>query len=312
MTLVLYRQFIGVNMTTTAQPLNITLALVRNLITEQFPEFAHLNIEPVKIQGHDNRTFRLGPDMLVRMPTEESYALKVPKEQTLLPRLKPQLTLSIPVPLKMGTPSKDFPFPFSIYKWLEGESANSLDLDDYNLESIALQLAKFLKELQSIDSSEGPEPGLHNWYRGAHVSVYDEGARTQIAQLDKLIDSDTALKLWNKACQTQWSKPPVWIHGDVATGNILVQNGKLSGVIDFGGVGIGDPACDLVIAWTFLKGKSREIFIKEMSLDADTWLRAKAWALWKATYERCNLQDKTSIYALKQEHLIENLLLEKI
>jgi aminoglycoside phosphotransferase (APT) family kinase protein len=299
-------------MTTTDPPFNITPALVGKLIAEQFPEFAHLNIQPVKIQGHDNRTFRLGPDMLVRMPTEESYALKVPKEQTLLPQLKPHLSVPIPIPLKMGNPSKDFPFPFSIYKWLEGESANSLDLNDHNLEAIALELAKFLKELQSIESLEGPEPGLHNWYRGAHISVYDEGSRTQIAQLDGIIDSNKALKLWDAACQTKWSNDSVWIHGDFATGNILMQNGKLSGIIDFGGLGIGDPACDLVIAWTFLKGKSREIFIKEMSLDADTWLRAKAWALWKATYEVCNSQDKTNSYALKQGQVIRELLKEKI
>lgn len=291
---------------------NITLGLVRKLIAEQFSEFAHLNIQPVKIQGHDNRTFRLGPDMLVRMPTEESYALKVSKEQALLPQLKPHLSVPIPIPLKMGNPSKDFPFPFSIYKWLEGESVNSLDLNDHSLESIALGLAEFLKQLQSIDTVEGPAPGLHNWYRGAHVSVYDEGARTQIAQLDRVIDSNKALKLWDAACQTKWSNDSVWIHGDFATGNILMQNGKLSGIIDFGGMGIGDPACDLVIAWTFLKGKPRKMFIEEMYLDADTWLRAKAWALWKATFELCNSQDKTDAYALKQGQIIKNLLEETV
>ncbi len=306
------QSYIGVNMTDIDRPFNITLALVCKLIAEQFPEFAHLNIQPVKIQGHDNRTFRLGPDMLVRMPTEESYALKVPKEQVLLPQLKPHLSVPIPIPLKMGSPSKDFPFPFSIYKWLKGESVNSLDLNAHSLESIALELAQFLKELQSIDTVEGPAPGLHNWYRGEHISVYDEGARTQIAQLDGVIDSNKALKLWDAASQTKWSNDSVWIHGDFATGNILMHNGKLSGIIDFGGLGIGDPACDLVIAWTFLKGKSRKMFIEKMSLDADTWLRAKAWALWKATFELCNSQDKADAYALKQEQLIRNLLEEKV
>jgi aminoglycoside phosphotransferase (APT) family kinase protein len=130
--------------------------------------------------------------------------------------------------------------------------------------------------------------------------------------LDGIINGDKALKLWDAACKTKWSKAPVWVHGDFAASNILVQNGKLSGIIDFGGMGVGDPACDLVITWTFLKGKSREIFIEEMSLDADTWLRAKAWALWKATYELCSSQDRTNAYALKQEQVIRELLKEKV
>ena len=295
-------------MKNTKNPFNITLGLVRKLIDDQFPEFAHIDIQPVKIQGHDNRTFRLGQGMLVRMPTEESYALKVSQEQTLLPRLRPHLTMPIPIPLRMGNPSEDFPFPFSIYNWVEGESANELDLDERSAETIAFELARFLKELQNIDTLDGPKPGPHNWYRGDHISIYDEGARFQIAQLDGVTDSKKALKLWNEACQTKWDKAPVWIHGDFAAGNILIQEGRLSGVIDFGGLGVGDPACDLVIAWTFLKGKSQEIFIKEMSLDADTWLRAKAWALWKATYELCNSPDKINPYALKQKQLIKNLI----
>lgn len=287
---------------------NITLSLVEKLIVDQFPEYAHLDIQSVKIQGHDNRTFRLGPDMLVRMPTAESYALKVSKEQQLLPRLKPYLTVPIPVPLKMGHSSDDYPFPFSIYKWIDGESANSISIDDGSLECIALDLANFLRELQSIDTSYGPVPGRHNFHRGDHVSVYDKGAQTQIAQLSGSIDSKKAMMLWEQAMLTKWQKPSVWIHGDFASGNILIQNNKLSGVIDFGGMGIGDPACDLVITWTFLKDKSREIFRQNVNMDKCTWLRARAWCLWKATYELCNVSDKASLDALKQKQIIEEVL----
>ncbi len=293
-------------MTNTHQPFNITLDLARKLIALQFPEYAHLPITSVEKQGHDNRTYRLGPDMLIRMPTAESYALKVPKEQALLPKLVSHLTVSIPVPIKMGAASQDYPYPFSIYKWLEGTSINLLILDNDCLERLASDLARFLKELQSIDDVDGPAPGQHNWWRGDHVSVYDKGTREQISELSTVINEGKALELWERACKTKWDRPSVWIHGDFAIGNILLKNSKLSAIIDFGGVALGDPACDLVIAWTFLNGKARDIFVQEMNLDEDTWLRAKAWTLWKATFELCQIADKNSPEALIQKRIIED------
>ena len=287
--------------------LEITPALARNLIAGQFPEYAHLPITSVEKQGHDNRTYRLGNDMLIRMPTAESYALKVPKEQALLPQLAPHLTVHIPVPIQMGVPSKEYPYLFSLYKWLEGKSLNLLVLDESSLEQLAFDLGKFLKELQSIKSVDGPPPGQHNWWRGDHPSVYDKGTREQIAKLSSLIEEDKALNLWERACKTKWNNLPVWIHGDFAVGNILLKEGRLSAIIDFGGMGLGDPACDLVIAWTFLKGKARHIFIKEMQLDEETWLRAKAWALWKATFELCQVKDQNIPEREVQKRIIKEV-----
>jgi aminoglycoside phosphotransferase (APT) family kinase protein len=287
-----------------------TTDLARKLIAEQFPAYASLPIVDVEKQGHDNRTYRLGEHMLIRMPTAVDYALKVPKEQELLPGLAKRLSVNIPAPIKMGKPSADYPYPFSIYKWLSGKSINLLTLVDQEKEQLAFDLAKFLKELQTITDIEGFAPGEHNWWRGDHVSVYDKGAREQIAELTNVIDAPRALGLWNRACETKWNKPPVWIHGDFAIGNILMEGGKLSAVIDFGGAAVGDPACDLVIAWTYLSGKAREIFISKMNLDPDTWLRARAWSLWKATFELCQIEDKNSPEAEVQKQIILNVLNE--
>ncbi len=268
----------------------ITAVLAAKLIAEQFPEFSHLEIKSVEIDGHDNRTFRLGDTMLIRMPSMAPYALKVLKEQEWLPKLQPHLSIPIPSPLALGQPSDDYPWHWSVYAWRDGESANALDFADHELEQVASDLAQFLKELHKIAPSNDLLPGLHNYWRGDHVSVYDAQARSQIAKLQGVIDSQAAFALWEKAISSRWHQSPLWVHGDLASGNILIKDGKLAAVIDFGGMGVGDPACDLVIAWTFFKEQSREIFKQEIGLDADTWNRARGWALWKATYELCNLK----------------------
>lgn len=290
------------------EKITINKLLAHKLIAEQFPEYASLPITDIEKQGHDNRTYRLGDHMLIRMPTAANYALKVPKEQELLPDLAKALSISIPAPIKMGKASEDYPFPFSIYKWLPGKSINLMRLTDQDKEQLAFDLARFLKELQSINDVKGLEPGQHNWWRGDHVSVYDKGAREQIAELAEIIDARKALALWGQACTTRWDKAPIWIHGDFAIGNILMDGGKLSAIIDFGGAAIGDPACDLVIAWTYLNGKAREIFISEMNMDDATLLRARAWALWKATYELTQVVDKSSATALLQKQIIDEVM----
>lgn len=290
--------------------INIASALVCKLISEQFPDYAHLPIEPVQQQGHDNRTYRLGDELLIRIPTMKCYALAIKKEQKFLPLLKPYLSVKVPIPIAKGRPTDKFPFPFSIYQWLDGQSLDSVNLGDREREDLAYDLATFLRELQKIPHNEGPLPGQHNWWRGAHISHYDKGARQQIAMLSEIIDANKALDLWEQACANQWQNPPVWIHGDVAPGNILIKDGKLYAVIDFGCMGLGDPACDFVMAWTFFTGKARDIFIQEMDFDKDTWLRAKAWALWKATFELCQIKDKNSPKALEQIRIIEEVIRE--
>lgn len=286
----------------------ININIAQRLIYEQFPEYKNLIIKEVEEQGHDNRTYRLGNDLLIRLPTDSHYALKVPKEQELLPQLGKYLSINIPTPVKMGKPSKSFPYPFSIYKWLDGKSINLLNLNTQELCVLAYDLAQFLKELQKINLVSGPKPGQHNWWRGDHISIYSKNAESQIKMLSDFIDTSKALNLLKEACATKWEKDPVWIHGDFAIGNMLAQNNKLAGIIDFGGMAIGDPACDLVIAWTYLSDDARILFINEMDMDDQTWLRSKAWALWKATFELCQITSKTDVKALKQVNIINTIL----
>lgn len=292
----------------------ITVSLVEQLIKEQFPEWASLSITPVPISGHDNRTFRLGDRMLVRLPSALEYATKVEKEQRWLPFLGRHLSIPISQPLALGKPSSEYPSCWSIYTWLEGVSPNQLSLDDTILELLAVQLAYFLKELQTVDTMGGPVPGLHNYYRGSHLSLTDSGynhdTRLAIKALAPFIDVKIVTDIWEKTLQSRWHKKAVWIHGDVSSGNFLVRDGALCGVIDFGGAGIGDPACDLVIAWTFFKNESRKAFKKTMDLDKDTWARARGWALWKALFLLNQMTDKNSKEAHRQLAIIDELVLE--
>lgn len=288
---------------------DITLSLVKMLILEQFPKWSGLSIKPVESGGHDNRTFCLGNDMLIRLPSAEAYAGKVLEEQYWLPKIASGISLPIPTPIVMGTPSKDYPWNWSIYQWIEGESANNISIDEKNLPPIALQLAQFLNELQKIDISNNPlMAGAHNFWRGAHPSIYDFDTRSYIAELKKIIDADSAMKVWDRAIGSKWGGNPVWVHGDLASGNILIKDGHISGIIDFGCMGVGDPACDLVIAWTLLKNESRVLFKRHIALDSDVWARARGWALWKACFTI--IKDKSGSGASKQMQIIADIINE--
>lgn len=260
--------------------IEIDTTLVRRLVATQFPQWKDLPIQPVALSGWDNRTFHLGKHMLVRMPSAAEYAFQVEKEQKWLPRLAPFLPLQIPVPLARGEPAHGYPWKWSIYRWLEGTTAAFTSIT--NLPAFAATLAQFLIALQRIDAADGPLPGPHSFYRGGALTTYDAETCRAIAALKGKIDVEAATSVWKMALATNWQSSPVWVHGDISTGNLLVQEGRLSAVIDFGQMVIGDPACDLAITWTLFRGESREIFQNMLPLDAGTWARGRAWTLWKA------------------------------
>lgn len=259
---------------------DITPALVSRLLSEQYPQWAHLPVRRVDADGIDNTTFRLGDTMSVRLPTGEWYSKQVDKEHRWLPVLAPRLPLPIPVPLAKGAPGLGYPWPWSVYQWIDGEPTTADRVAD--LPRFAADVAGFLAALYTVDPACGPGPGEHNFYRGGPLTVYDAETRDALGALRGHIDTTAAADVWDTALRATWRGDPVWFHGDIATGNLLVRDGELSAVIDFGTSGVGDPACDTVIAWTFLSGDSQRTFRDLLPVDDATWARGRGWAIWKA------------------------------
>ena len=247
------------------ETVNINTKLVRQLIAHQFPHRANLPVTEVKPNGWDNRTFRLGEQLSVQLPSAERYAPQARKEHYWLPKLALKLPLPIPTPVAIGKPSLGYLWQWSIYRWIDGETARDENIDD--LTQFATSLARFLSALQEIDPVNGPTPGRHNFHRGGDLAVYDDQTRQAISRLVNELDGDAVAEVWAAAPKTPWNNTPVWVHGDVSQGNLLVNDGQLSAVIDFGGTCVGDPACDLAITWAMFKGENRETFRSAPPLD---------------------------------------------
>ena len=285
---------------------DIDAALVGRLIAAQFPQWAHLAVSPVAVSGWDNRTFHLGDELSVRLPSAEGYVAQVAKEHRWLPALASQLPLPIPVPVAMGAPSDEYPWPWSIYHWLPGETASLERIAD--LDRFAVDLARFLAALERIAATDGPPPKPHNFYRGGPLTTYDDETRRSITALGDIIDGGAATEAWEAALAAIWGGQPVWVHGDITAGNLLVEDGQLSAVIDFGCSGVGDPACDLAIAWTLFDEGSRAAFRAALPLDDATWARGRAWALWKALITLVDHMDTDPVQADGARQVIDAVL----
>jgi aminoglycoside phosphotransferase (APT) family kinase protein len=258
----------------------LTAETARRLVADQFPRWADRPVRPVERQGNDNRTFRLGDDLAVRLPSHPSYVAGVAKEDHALPLLARHLGVRVPEPVATGEPTAYYPHPWSVRRWTDGEHPHldpSLDRCRF-----AEELGGFLRDLRAVPADGGPVAGEHSFYRGCHPSVYGDQVQAALDRLGDEVDVDACRALWRRAVRTVWPHAPVWFHGDVAVGNLLTDGGGLVAVIDFGTCGVGDPACDLVIAWTFLERDERAVFRDAVGLDDDTWACAAGWALWKA------------------------------
>ncbi|MDG4824213.1 aminoglycoside phosphotransferase family protein [Asanoa sp. WMMD1127] len=278
----------------------IDVALVRRLLAEQFPQWADLPVAPVAVGGNDNRTFHIGDGMTARLPSAEGYVASVEKEQRWLPVLAPHLPVPIPAPLGHGRPGAGYPWPWSVNRWVDGDTARRDTVTD--LTAFAVDLAGFATALQGVDTGGEPAAGRHSFWRGAALDHYDDETRKSIAALDGRIDGAAATAEWDAALAAEWRGRPVWFHGDFAPGNLLVRAGRLAGVIDFGTSGVGDPACDTVIAWTFLDAPARVAFKEALGVDDATWQRGRGWALWKALITLA--QDATATAAAREIALI--------
>jgi aminoglycoside phosphotransferase (APT) family kinase protein len=290
-----------------ADEADINVSLVGRLLAAQFPQWADLPLEPVHSAGTDNAIYRLGDGMAVRLPRIPGATGQAEKEHQWLPRLAPVLPLAIPVPLAKGTPAEGYPWHWSVYRWLEGETATIGRIADPR--QAATDLARFVAALQRIDPTGGPPPGAHNFFRGVPLAMRDDPTRDAIASLRSTLDAGAVTAAWEAALQAPvWQGSPVWIHGDLSAGNLLVKRGRVSGVIDFGGLGVGDPASDLIVAWSLFSAETRDVFRTELLVDDATWARGRGWALSVALIALPYYQSTNPVIVASARHMIGEVL----
>lgn len=257
----------------------VNAALVQSLLKEQCPQWADLELSPILSSGTDNALFRLGDKYVVRIPRIEwspgSVSNGINQEYLWVPQLAPHLKIPISEPVFKGMPTEAYPWPWSITKWNDGHNPDFEKENEYD--KLAVDLAYFLNELHGIKL---PEAGPFS-RRGLPLKELDSETKEALKALEEDMNTKPLALLWEKLSHTpHWDKSPVWMHGDLLPGNVLIQNNRLSAVIDFADVGLGDPACDLIVAWSLLNPNSRVIFRKHLvNIDEHTWQRGKGWAL---------------------------------
>lgn len=283
----------------------VDIAQVRRLVAAQFPQWADRPVTPVPSGGVDNITFRLGDDMLIRMPRFARWIGQVTREQRWLPVLAPHLPLAVPVPVGKGRPGEGYPFPWSVYRWIEGSNAELSNLVDHG--QAAVDLADFLLTLREVDAADGPPPEWSNGFRGVGLHDHRDSPivasrlRERIAVLDGFFDVDAVTEVWQAGLDAPaWDADPVWVHGDPVGANMIARDGRLAAVIDFGTLAVGDPACDLIAAWGFLPAGARDPFRKLLAVDDNTWARGRVWGLTSLLPSRAALADPVRADAARQ------------
>ena len=250
--------------------------VVRRLLATQMPQWAELSIGSLPLGGTDNDLYRLGDDMIVRLPRIDWAVAAIEREYEWLPKLAPLLPEKIPRPLAMGKPGEGYPWRWSVYEWLDGVDPSihrEIDRD-----ALLPDLVRFIQAMHEISLNGPPRAS-----RGMPLATRDKAARAAIDTLDDSVDRATVLALWKGALGAPaWVSPPLWVHGDLDARNLLVKHGRLNAVIDWGGVGVGDPACDIALAWKVFSPSARETFRRELRVEDATWDRARGWTLLQA------------------------------
>lgn len=288
-----------------ADEAEIDTGLVRSLVATQFPRWAGLPIRPVTSAGTDNAMYRLGDDLAVRLPRIAGAAASVESEQEWLPRLAPHLPVTVPTPVAEGRPADGYPYPWSVLSWLPGTNPTVTDLADPV--GLALDLAAFVATLRRIEADGAPRAG-----RGVPLAERDAPTRAAIGQSHDLVDTAAVTAVWEDALRRPpWSGPPTWAHADLSPGNVLVRDGRLSAVIDWGGTaGVGDPTVDLIVAWNLLPADVRPLFREALGVDEDTWLRGRGWALSIAIIQLPYYQHTNPVLAANSRHVLAEVLAE--
>jgi aminoglycoside phosphotransferase (APT) family kinase protein len=255
--------------------IEIDSVLVKRLLSEQFPHLADRSITLVRSTGTVNAIYRLDHDLYVRLPRLGIWAESIDHEWTWLPKLDPHISLNIPKPLARGKSTDWYPYPWAIYHWIVGSPYQDDLISDER--QVAYDLVNFILELRSIDMWGAPRGGRRP------LIELDAATRSAIEFSRGVIDSEAVSAAWAQLLESPlWNGKPVWIHGDLLKSNLLVQDGRLCAVIDFGGVGIGDPAADVVPAWSVFNKAGRKTFRQALDVDDDTWNRACGYALHQA------------------------------
>lgn len=261
-----------------AAEVDITAGLIRELLGRQFPAFAGRRIELLAF-GWDNALFRLGDDLIVRLPRRAAAVPLMESEQRWLPVLAPRLPLPVPVPLGCGVADEIFPWPWSICRFHPGRSVLGLmdagdQLDDPV--ACAARLGAFFAALHRPAPADAPP----NPYRGVPLADRDERMRDHLDQLDGVIDGDAVLRIWTRCLDLPvWDGPALWVHGDPHPGNAVAHDGRISAVVDFGDITAGDPASDVAAGWLFFERNARAAFRRAVGVDDATWARGRGWAL---------------------------------
>lgn len=278
--------------------------LVRSLLAHQFPQWSDLPLRRFPSPGTVNALYRLGADKVVRLPLQPGDS-DIPKERDLLSRLAPLLPITTPNCLAYGVPTAHYPCDWAVYEWLDGINPAPDDLIDP--QGLALDLAHFVDAMRRIQPADGPPA-----YRGDHLGTQDRQTRTAIAQLDGMIDTEAATSTWEAALHAPvWTDQPVWVHADLMPGNLLTVDGRLSAVIDFATAGVGDPACDLIVAWNLLPATARPVFRDALQVDDATWIRGRGRALSMALIQLPYYQHTNIAMATNARHVIREALADQ-
>ena len=257
-----------------------SVGLVRRLVAAQHPRWVHLPVRPVDSAGTVHALYRLGDDLVVRLPRVDGAAREQVVDRDWVPRLAPYLPLAVPEQVAVGEPDDGYPFSWSVCRWIDGSNPGpGLPLHD-----AAGDLGRFVAALSGIRGQDGPPAdGSMAAGRGRHPRGSDEFIRRSITGAGTRIDRFAATRAWAAACSAPaYDGDPVWVHGDLLPGNLLARDGRVTAVIDWGAFGSGDPAVDLLPAWSLLDAATRPAYREIVGADDATWLRGRGWGLYVA------------------------------